>query len=83
MKTLSSPETRAGGLNIFEGLIDDSMLLHKQRVSFYVSGEDEQDNEIAMDAAPSALPPASPAVSPGRVLPDGMLTYDLLHSSGI
>jgi len=38
--TLSSPETRAGGLNIFEGLIDDSMLLHKQRVSFYVSGLD-------------------------------------------
>ena len=43
----SSPETRAGGLNIFEGLVDDSMLLHKQRVSFYVSGKDEQDNEIA------------------------------------
>ena len=79
MKTLSSPETRAGGLNIFEGLIDDSMLLHKQRVSFYVSGEDEQNNEIAMGRGPVC--PASSITCgyrPGEVLPDwdaDLVTY--------
>ena len=79
VKTLSSPETRAGGLNIFEGLIDDSMLLHKQRVSFYVSGEDEQDNEIAMGRGPVC--PASSITCgyrPGEVLPDwdaDLVTY--------
>ncbi|MEC8340897.1 MAG: hypothetical protein VXZ80_04560, partial [Candidatus Thermoplasmatota archaeon] len=79
VKTLSSPETRAGGLNIFEGLIDDSMLLHKQRVSFYVSGEDEQNNEIAMGRGPVC--PASSITCgyrPGEVLPDwdaDLVTY--------
>ena len=79
MKTLSSPETRAGGLNIFEGLIDDSMLLHKQRVSFYVSGSDEQDNEIAMGRGPVC--PASSITCgyrPGEVQPDwdaDLVTY--------
>jgi hypothetical protein len=79
MKTLTSPETRAGGLNIFEGLIDDSMLLHKQRVSFYVSGSDEQDNEIAMGRGPVC--PASSITCgyrPGEVQPDwdaDLVTY--------
>ncbi|DAC49852.1 MAG TPA: hypothetical protein D7H92_01240, partial [Candidatus Poseidoniales archaeon] len=79
--TLSSPETRAGGLNIFEGLIDDSMLLHKQRVSFYVSGEDEQDNEIAMGKGP-VCPISSITCGdrPGEVLPDwdaDLVTYHI------
>tara|TARA_B100000900_G_scaffold346589_2_gene311418 strand:+ start:3119 stop:8527 length:5409 start_codon:yes stop_codon:yes gene_type:complete len=79
MKTLSSPETRAGGINIFEGLIDDSMLLHKQRISFYVSGSDEQDNEIAMGMGPVC--PASSITCgyrPGEVQPDwdaDLVTY--------
>ena len=79
--TLSSPETRAGGLNIFEGLIDDSMLLHKQRVSFYVSGQDEQDNEIAMGKGP-VCPISSITCGdrPGEVLPDwdaDLVTYHI------
>ncbi len=79
--TLSSPETRAGGLNIFEGLIDDSMLLHRQRVSFYVSGEDEQNNQIAMGQGPVC--PASTITCgnrPGEVLPDwdaDLVTYHI------
>ena len=81
LKTLSSPETRAGGLNIFEGLIDDSMLLHKQRVSFYVSGQDEQDNEIAMGRGP-VCPPSSITCGyrPGEVVPDwdaDLVTYHI------
>ena len=79
VKTLSSPETRAGGLNIFEGLIDDSMLLHKQRVSFYVSGEDEQNNEIAMGRGRSVpLPPSRAVIVVGEVVPDwdaDLVTY--------
>lgn len=51
-KTLSSPEIKSGGLNIFQGLIDDSILSHGQRVSFYVTGEDGQNNQIAMGGGP-------------------------------
>ena len=70
-KTLSSPETRVGGLNIFEGLIDDSMLLHEQRVSYFITGKDQQDNQIAMGGGPVC--PATNIVCgyrPGEVLPD-------------
>ena len=51
-KSLSSPEIKTGGLNIFQGLIDDSMLSHGQKVSFYVSGSDGQNNQIAMGGGP-------------------------------
>jgi hypothetical protein len=51
-KTLSSPEVKSGGLNIFQGLIDDSVLTHGQRVSFYVTGSDGQNNQIAMGGGP-------------------------------
>ena len=79
MTTLSSPERRAGGLNIFDGLVDDSMLLHKQKVSFYVSGSDGQDNEIAMGRGP-VCPPSTIACGfrPGETLPDwsaDLVTY--------
>ncbi|MBQ70380.1 MAG: hypothetical protein CMA65_02690 [Euryarchaeota archaeon] len=70
-KTLSSPETRVGGINIFEGLIDDSMLLHEQRVSYFITGKDQQDNEIAMGGGPVC--PVTNVVCgdrPGEVLPD-------------
>ena len=81
LATLSSPETRAGGLNIFEGLIDDSMLLHKQRVSFYVSGEDEQNNQIAMGKGP-VCPQSTITCGyrPGEVVPDwdnDLVTYHI------
>jgi hypothetical protein len=62
-KTLSSPETRVGGLNIFEGLIDDSMLLHEQRVSYFITGKDQQDNEIAMGGGP-VCPGKYPLIGP-------------------
>jgi hypothetical protein len=51
-KTLTTPETIAGGLNIFNGLIDDSMLAHGQKVAFYVTGQDGQGNVIAMGGSP-------------------------------
>ena len=51
-KTLSSPEIKSGGLNIFQGLIDDSILTHGQKVSFYVTGKDGQNNQIAMGGGP-------------------------------
>ena len=52
MKILSSPDTRAGGINIFDGLIDDSMLEHGQYVSYFITGQDPQNNAIAMGGGP-------------------------------
>ena len=46
--TLSSPEIQSGGLNIFEGLIDDSMLIHEQVVSYFVTGSDSKNNIFVM-----------------------------------
>ena len=51
-KTLTTPEVVAGGLNIFNGLIDDSMLVHGDKVAFYVTGQDGQGNVIAMGGSP-------------------------------
>jgi hypothetical protein len=51
-KTLTTPETLPGGLNIFNGLIDDSMLVHGDKVAFYVTGKDGQNNTIAMGGSP-------------------------------
>ena len=51
-KLLTTPEIRPGGLNVFNGLIDDSMLYHGNRVSFYVTGQDGQGNVIAMGGSP-------------------------------
>ena len=50
--TLSSPEIQLGGLNIFEGLIDDSMLVHEQVVSYFVTGSDSKNNILAMGGTP-------------------------------
>ena len=71
MKVLTSPDTQAGGLNIFDGLIDDSMLLHGQRVSYFITGKDAQDNAIAMGGGP-VCPDSNIACGyvPGEVLPD-------------
>ena len=53
--TFSSPKQFTGGLNIFEGTIDDSMLRHGNKVSFFVSGQDAQNNAIAMGGGPVCL----------------------------
>ena len=44
---LRSPEMLPGGINIFNGIIDDSQNSHGEVVSFYVSGEDQQNNALA------------------------------------
>ena len=52
IKVLTTPDTQAGGINIFEGLIDDSMLIHGEKVAFYVDGQDGQSNAVAMGGGP-------------------------------
>ena len=70
-KSLTTPETKAGGMNIFNGLIDDSMLLHGDRIAFYVSGEDSQHNQIAMGGGPvCADGPPYCGDKPGEIPPD-------------
>jgi len=51
-KIMNTPEIRPGGLNVFNSLIDDSMLYHKDKVAFYVTGQDGQGNVIAMGGGP-------------------------------
>ena len=71
LKTLSSPEIQAGGLNIFQGLIDDSMLTHGQRVSYYVTGKDAQNNAVAMGRGPVCPDSSQPCgYAPGETQPD-------------
>jgi len=71
LKTLSSPETRTGGLNIFQGSIDDSMLRHGQYVSFFVTGEDAQHNAVAMGGGPVCPDSSNPCgYAPGEAIPD-------------
>ncbi len=45
---IATPEVQSGGMNIFQGLIDDSANSHGERVSLFVSGADGQGNVIAM-----------------------------------
>ena len=52
---LRTPELQPGGLNIFEGLITDSMNEHGEQVSFFLSGTDAQGNELAMGGGPVCL----------------------------
>ena len=70
-KTLSTPEVRPGGLNIFEGLIDDSILIHGEKVTFYVSGKDGQNNTLAMGGS-FVCPDGEPYCGdkPGEIKPD-------------
>ncbi|MDP6906859.1 MAG: hypothetical protein QF440_05525 [Candidatus Thalassarchaeaceae archaeon] len=49
---LRSPEILPGGLNIFSGIIDDSSNSHGEKVSYYVSGEDQQQNAVARGGGP-------------------------------
>ena len=81
LKTVASPEVRSGGLNIFETSIDDSMLMHGQRVSFYISGKDAQDNVVAMGGGPVCPEDLGSSLCgnrPGEVPPDwsaDLVTY--------
>ena len=71
IKTLSSPEIIAGGLNIFQGLVDDSMLQHGQLVSYYVTGKDAQNNAVAMGRGPVCPDSNQPCgYAPGETTPD-------------
>jgi hypothetical protein len=58
MMSLTSPEVKAGGINIFAGQIEDSMLIHGEVVTFYVTGSDGQGNHVAMGG--STVCPDSP-----------------------
>ncbi|MBI20576.1 MAG: hypothetical protein CMB73_08420 [Euryarchaeota archaeon] len=79
--TFSSPEILPGGLNIFEGVIDDSMLRHGKKVSFFVTGQDSKGNEIAMGGSPVCPAQSSGTACgfrPGEVAPDwdaDLVTY--------
>ena len=49
---MTNPETLSGGINVFQGSIDDSVLTHRQKVTFYVTGQDGKGNEIANGGLP-------------------------------
>ncbi|MEE2812087.1 MAG: hypothetical protein VX320_02600 [Candidatus Thermoplasmatota archaeon] len=49
---LRFPENLPGGINVFGGIIDDSLNSHGEKVSYYVSGEDQQQNALAMGGGP-------------------------------
>jgi len=49
---LRSPEHLPGGIIVFNGIVDDSWNEHGEKVSFYVSGEDQQGNEVALGGGP-------------------------------
>ncbi|MBD19212.1 MAG: hypothetical protein CMB13_06230 [Euryarchaeota archaeon] len=55
-----SPEIQAGGINIFNGIIDDSWNVHKERVSIYVTGQDTSGNSIALGGEAVCPEPPSP-----------------------
>ena len=81
VRTVSSPETRAGGLNIFETSLDDSMLVHGQKVSFYITGKDAQDNVVAMGGGPVCPEDLGSSICgfmPGEIAPNwnaDLVTY--------
>ncbi|MDP6899234.1 MAG: hypothetical protein QGF94_00145 [Candidatus Thalassarchaeaceae archaeon] len=49
---LRSPEILSGGINVFNGIIDDTFNDHGEKVSFYVSGQDQQGNTLARGGGP-------------------------------
>ena len=55
-----SPEIQPGGINVFNGILDDSWNVHKERVSIYVTGQDTSGNTIALGGAPVCPEPPSP-----------------------
>ncbi len=58
--TMNTPEVQPGGLNIFEGLIQDHMNQHGEKVSLYIEGTDAQGNALAMGGGPVCPEEADP-----------------------
>ena len=79
--SLRTPELQPGGINIFEGLITDSMNHHGEVVSFYLSGADAQGNVLAMGGGPVCLNDDAPCGElPTQTLPDwdaDLVTYKI------
>ena len=77
---LRSPENLPGGINIFSGIIDDSSNEHGEKVSFYVSGEDQQNNVLARGGGPVCPDVPTPCGIGSTVTPDweaDLVTYSI------
>ena len=73
-----SPEIKSGGINVFNGILDDSWNVHKERVSIYVTGEDTSGNTIALGGDPICPEPPSPCNKDTRGISDwteDLVTY--------
>jgi len=77
---LRSPEHLPGGLNVFNGIIDDSSNEHGEKVSFYVSGEDQQNNDLARGGGPVCPDVPTPCSIGSAISPDwdaDLVTYSI------
>ena len=77
---LRSPENLPGGLNIFNGIIDDSSNEHGEKVSFYVSGVDQQQNVLARGGGPVCPDVPTPCGIGSLITPDwdaDLVTYSI------
>ena len=77
---LRSPENLPGGLNIFNGIIDDSSNQHGEKVSFYVSGVDQQQNVLARGGGPVCPDVPTPCGIGSLITPDwdaDLVTYSI------
>ena len=77
---LRSPENLPGGLNIFNGIIDDSSNQHGEKVSFYVSGVDQQQNVLARGGGPVCPDVPTPCGIGSTITPDwdaDLVTYSI------
>ncbi|MDE0574105.1 MAG: hypothetical protein OSB32_00780 [Candidatus Poseidoniales archaeon] len=77
---LRSPEHLPGGLNVFSGIIDDSTNDHGEKVSFYVSGTDQQNNVLARGGGPVCPDVPTPCGIGSLITPDwdaDLVTYSI------
>ena len=77
---LRSPENLPGGLNVFNGIIDDSSNEHGEKVSFYVSGQDQQGNILARGGGPVCPDVPTPCGIASTITPDwdaDLVTYSI------
>ena len=77
---LRSPEHLPGGLNVFSGIIDDSTNNHGEKVSFYVSGTDQQNNVLARGGGPVCPDVPTPCGIGALITPDwdaDLVTYSI------
>ena len=79
--SIANPDIQPGGLNVFSGIIQDGNVghltpeqVHGNRISYYVTGEDQQGNDVVMGGEP-VCPQAPPSCGdgPGMVPPDWSL----------